>query len=136
MDITRLDLPGLMLVTPSVFDDHRGSFSELFNEREFQRKTGLDFRIVQENRSVSTAINTIRGLHMQVPPAAQAKLVRVEYGRILDCVVDVRRGSPTYLSSFVIELVDDDDVSGVDGLFHRSDGRNADDLLCAEALQR
>ena len=110
MDITRLDLPGLMLVTPKRHSDHRGSFTEMFNEREFQRKTGLDFRIVQENRSISHAINTIRGLHMQVPPAAQAKLVRVESGRILDCVVDVRRGSPTYLSSFVIELVDDDDA--------------------------
>lgn len=108
MDITRLDLPGLMLISPKVFQDNRGSFSELFNERDFQMKTGLDFRVVQQNRSVSVRVNTIRGLHVQLAPKAQAKLVRVEQGRILDCVVDIRKGSPTYLSSFAIELTDDD----------------------------
>ncbi|MAK63065.1 MAG: dTDP-4-dehydrorhamnose 3,5-epimerase [Ponticaulis sp.] len=108
MDITRLDLPGLMLISPQLFEDARGSFCEVFNEKEFQRKTGVDFRVVQENRSVSLEANTIRGLHAQSPPMAQAKLVRVERGRILDCVVDIRQGSPTYLSSFAVELMDDD----------------------------
>ena len=110
MEIEHLDLPGLMLVTPRVFEDGRGSFSEMFNEREFQRRTGVDFRVVQVNRSVSAQINTIRGLHAQMPPDAQAKLLRVEHGRILDCVVDIRRGSPTYLGSVVIELSDEDDA--------------------------
>lgn len=110
MEIEHLDLPGLMLVTPRVFEDSRGSFTEMFNEREFQRRTGVDFRVVQVNRSVSAQINTIRGLHVQMPPDAQAKLLRVERGRILDCVVDIRRGSPTYLGSVVIELSDEDDA--------------------------
>ena len=70
MEIEHLDLPGLMLVTPRVFEDGRGSFSEMFNEREFQRRTGVDFRVVQVNRSVSAQINTIRGLHAQMPPDA------------------------------------------------------------------
>ena len=108
MEIEHLDLPGLMLVTPRVFEDSRGRFSEVFNEREFQRRTGVDFRVVQVNRSDSVQINTIRGMHLQVPPEAQSKLLRVERGRILDCVVDIRRGSPTYLGSVVVELSDED----------------------------
>lgn len=108
MDITHLDLPGLLLINPPVYEDTRGLFSEMFNEKKFHLKTGVDFRIVQENRSISYEINTIRGLHTQLPPAAQAKLVRVEHGRILDVVVDIRRGSPTYLASVSIELSDDD----------------------------
>ena len=64
MEIEHLDLPGLMLVTPRVFEDGRGSFSEMFNEREFQRRTGVDFRVVQVNRSVSAQINTIRSTYV------------------------------------------------------------------------
>lgn len=107
MQIIRLDLPGLLLVKPKVFSDHRGSFSETFNARVFEESTGVSSAFVQDNESVSLEVNTIRGLHFQTPPHAQAKLVRVTRGRILDVVVDIRSGSPTYLKSMSVELSDD-----------------------------
>lgn len=108
LDKVRLDLPGLMLLTPRVHADERGQFSETFNAARFKEVTGLDIDFVQDNESVSVRTNTIRGLHAQLPPFAQSKLVRVITGRIVDVVVDIRKGSPTYLSSFTIELRDDD----------------------------
>ncbi|MAP95443.1 MAG: dTDP-4-dehydrorhamnose 3,5-epimerase [Ponticaulis sp.] len=109
MDITRLDLPGLMLVTPEARDSELATEACLFDEREFLRKSGVDFRIVETRRVTTHRSDTIRGLRTQVPPAAQSMLVRIERGRVLKCVVDIRKGSPTYLSSFLIELVDEDD---------------------------
>jgi dTDP-4-dehydrorhamnose 3,5-epimerase len=83
------------LLEPKRFSDTRGWFSETYSERAFAI-LGIAVRFVQDNQSYSTRRGTIRGLHFQVPPRAQAKLVRVVRGRILDVAVDVRRGSPTY----------------------------------------
>jgi dTDP-4-dehydrorhamnose 3,5-epimerase len=95
MDIRTLRLPGLVLLVPRVFQDARGSFTETYNERTFAA-AGISTRFVQDNQSFSASRGTIRGLHFQSPPAAQAKLVRVLHGRVYDVVVDLRVGSPTY----------------------------------------
>jgi dTDP-4-dehydrorhamnose 3,5-epimerase len=88
------DIPGLQLFTPAVFEDNRGYFFESFNENTF-REAGISKRFVQDNQS-SSGYGVIRGLHYQLEPHAQAKLVRVLKGKILDVVVDIRKGSPTY----------------------------------------
>lgn len=83
------------LIVPRRFHDPRGWLSETYSERAFH-ELGITCCFVQDNQSYSARRGTIRGLHLQVPPRAQAKLVRVLRGRILDVAVDVRRGSPTY----------------------------------------
>jgi dTDP-4-dehydrorhamnose 3,5-epimerase len=92
------DIPGLLVFEPNVFEDSRGCFFESYNEKTF-REAGIDFRWVQDNQS-SSAQGVIRGLHYQVPPFAQTKLVRVLKGKILDVVVDIRKGSPTFGKSY------------------------------------
>jgi dTDP-4-dehydrorhamnose 3,5-epimerase len=87
------DLP--QLIVPRRFIDERGWFSETFNQNRL-REIGIACRFVQDNQSYSKKAGTIRGLHFQRPPAAQAKLVSVLKGRILDVAVDMRRASPTY----------------------------------------
>jgi dTDP-4-dehydrorhamnose 3,5-epimerase len=87
------DLP--RIIAPKRHVDHRGWFSESFHEERL-RDIGITCRFVQDNQSNSARAGTLRGLHFQVPPAAQAKLVMVLRGKILDVVVDMRRGSPTY----------------------------------------
>jgi dTDP-4-dehydrorhamnose 3,5-epimerase len=96
-------LAGVKIVTPRKHGDHRGFFSEVYNETTW-RAAGLDIRFVQDNHSLSAAAGTIRGLHFQIVPRAQAKLVRVARGRVLDVAVDLRRSSPTYGRHFAIEL--------------------------------
>ena len=91
----KTDIEGVLIVEPKVFSDSRGYFFESFNAREFAEKTGLDVTFVQDNESMS-GFGVLRGLHFQLPPFAQAKLVRCVLGRVLDVVVDIRRGSPTY----------------------------------------
>lgn len=86
---------GLKCVTPRRFPDPRGFFSETYSARDFA-KQGIDVPFVQDNHAASTAKGVVRGLHFQIPPRAQAKLVRVTRGAILDVVVDIRRSSPTY----------------------------------------
>src|SRR6266436_1226567 len=95
MDVRSLDLPGLIALRPQRFGDARGSFAETYNERAFQA-AGITARFVQDNQSFSAKWGTIRGLHFQLPPAAQAKLVRVLQGSVYDVAVDLRVGSPTY----------------------------------------
>jgi dTDP-4-dehydrorhamnose 3,5-epimerase len=95
MDIRNLDLPGLVLLRPRQFADSRGSFAETYNERAFQA-AGIATKFVQDNQSFSAKRGTIRGLHFQLPPAAQAKLVRVLRGSVYDVAVDLRAGSPAY----------------------------------------
>src|ERR1044071_6639065 len=95
MDIKNLDLPGVVLLRPRVFQDARGSFAETYNEKAFTA-AGIAARFVQDNQSFSAKRGTIRGLHFQLPPAAQAKLVRVLRGSVYDVAVDMRVGSPTY----------------------------------------
>ncbi len=94
--------PGLTVIEPIVFEDSRGYFFEAFNEEIFA-KNNINITFVQDNQSCST-YGVIRGLHFQAPPFAQTKLVRVLKGTILDTVVDLRVGSPTYGKSFSIEL--------------------------------
>lgn len=95
MQIERLAIPGVMQFTPTCHGDHRGYFSVTYN-RKLLAEMGVDVDFGQDNQSWSAAAGTVRGLHFQYPPAAQAKLVRVSHGRALDVVVDARRGSPTF----------------------------------------
>ena len=103
MKIRETGIKGLMVIEPRVFGDARGYFMESFSERKFRELTGLDVDFVQDNESRSS-YGVVRGLHMQLPPHAQAKLVRVVSGRALDVAVDLREGSPTYGRHFAIEL--------------------------------
>ncbi len=103
MQIQDAPLAGVKIGTPRKFGDRRGFFSEVYNEAKW-RAAGLDVRFVQDNHSLSAAAGTIRGLHFQIAPHAQAKLVRVARGRILDVAVDLRRASPTYGRHFACEL--------------------------------
>jgi dTDP-4-dehydrorhamnose 3,5-epimerase len=93
--VKEFPLAGLKLITPKKFGDNRGFFSETYNA-EMLAELGIQDRFVQDNHSLSVEKGTVRGLHYQNPPHAQAKLVRVSLGSILDVVVDIRRGSPTY----------------------------------------
>lgn len=92
---TPLGIPGLILVEPRVFKDARGWFLEMYKRSEFA-KAGIDAHFVQDNYARSVGASTLRGLHYQLEPAAQGKLIRVVVGEIYDVVVDIRRGSPTY----------------------------------------
>src|ERR1051325_10983204 len=95
MDVKELSLPGFKLLKPRRFADSRGHFTETYNERTFAQ-AGITLRFVQDNQSFSASKWTVRGLHFQLPPAPQAKLVRVLHGSIFDVGVDLRVGSPTY----------------------------------------
>lgn len=96
MDVKELDLKGVLLLRPKRWADSRGYFVETYNQRTFANATGLDLTFVQDNESLSRAPGTVRALHFQLPPLAQAKLVRVLRGSVYDVAVDVRAGSPTY----------------------------------------
>lgn len=95
MDIRTTKLKGVLILKPRRFADERGFFVEFYTERLFH-DAGIMDKFVQDNQSFSTHRGTIRGLHFQVPPAEQAKLVRVIRGCVYDVAVDLRRGSPTY----------------------------------------
>ncbi len=95
MTVEKFELEGLLLIKPSVFQDDRGYFLESFNDNLFRDKTGLDVRFVQDNESQSNK-GVLRGLHYQVPPFAQGKLVRVVKGSVLDVAVDLRKNSSTF----------------------------------------
>ena len=96
MQVQDLEIPGVKLVgPPPVYPDARGSFSEHWSRRAFEA-AGITNDWVQDNLAWSKEAGTVRGLHFQSPPSAQAKLVSVLRGRVLDVVVDIRRGSPTY----------------------------------------
>jgi len=102
MPFLKTDIPDLLLFEPKVFEDSRGYFFEAYNEQVFQQE-GLDINFVQDNQSKSS-YGVIRGLHYQLPPYEQTKLVRVLEGSILDVAVDIRKGSPTFGQSYVVEL--------------------------------
>lgn len=103
MFVEKTELPGILLITPKRFGDNRGFFSESWNKRTFSDH-GIDLEFVQDNHSLSARKGTIRGLHFQSPPHAQAKLIRCGRGRIFDVSVDVRRGSPSFGKWFGTEL--------------------------------
>ncbi|WP_373635713.1 dTDP-4-dehydrorhamnose 3,5-epimerase [Yoonia sp. SS1-5] len=93
--IEQTALPGVRIISPRWFADNRGAFCETYNQESWA-KLGVTETFVQDNHSVSRDIGTVRGLHFQSPPSAQAKLVRVIVGAIWDVAVDIRKGSPTY----------------------------------------
>jgi dTDP-4-dehydrorhamnose 3,5-epimerase len=95
MAYEKISLPEVVLFTPRVFGDERGFFFESFNEREFIDATGLDCRFVQDNHSKSVK-GVLRGLHYQLPPHPQGKLVRVVQGAVFDVAVDIRKTSPNF----------------------------------------
>jgi dTDP-4-dehydrorhamnose 3,5-epimerase len=102
MPFEKTHIPGLFIFTPKVFEDDRGYFFESYNQNTFSAD-GFTYNFVQDNQSLSK-YGVIRGLHYQLEPHAQTKLVRVLQGTILDAAVDIRKGSPTYGQSFTIEL--------------------------------
>ncbi len=103
MKVTKTEIPDVLILEPTRFGDERGFFSESWNEQRMI-EAGLNYNFVQDNHSLSTETATLRGLHFQAPPYAQAKLVRCGRGLLFDVVVDVRKGSPTYGTWFGIEL--------------------------------
>lgn len=95
MKVTLTAIPEVLILEPRVFGDERGFFFESFNQQAFRAATGLDVDFVQDNHSKS-ARYVLRGLHYQLPPKAQGKLVRVVEGEVFDVAVDLRKGSKTY----------------------------------------
>ncbi len=105
MEVIKTDIEGPLIIEPKVFGDARGYFFESFSQREFDAKVG-ELRFVQDNESCSCR-GVMRGLHFQMPPFTQAKLVRCVRGAVLDVAVDIRRGSPTYGRHVAVELTED-----------------------------
>lgn len=103
MLVSHLDIDGLIVLEPRVFADDRGAFFESFNLARFREATGLDIDFVQDNHSISHK-GVLRGLHYQVAPHSQGKLVRVVRGAAWDVAVDIREGSPTFGKWAAIEL--------------------------------
>ena len=103
MKIKETHIPGLLVIEPEVYGDSRGYFFESFSARKFEELTGIKNEFVQDNESRSS-YGVVRGLHMQLPPHSQAKLVRVVEGCVLDVAVDLRKDSPTFGQHFSIEL--------------------------------
>jgi len=95
MKKTETAIPGVYLIEPDVFGDHRGWFMESWSYEKL-KKLGIDAHFVQDNHSFTAKKDTLRGLHFQIDPMAQAKLVRCTAGAVLDVAVDLRKGSPTY----------------------------------------
>lgn len=105
MEVIKTDIEGPLIIEPKVFGDARGYFFESFSQREFDAKVG-ELRFVQDNESCSRR-GVMRGLHFQMPPFTQAKLVRCVRGAVLDVAVDIRLGSPTYGRHVAVELTED-----------------------------
>lgn len=102
MNVIKTDIEGVVVIEPRVFDDARGYFFESYSKRRFDEAV-RPVEFVQDNESMSTR-GVIRGLHFQRPPFSQSKLVRCVRGAVLDVVVDIRRGSPTYGQHVAVEL--------------------------------
>jgi dTDP-4-dehydrorhamnose 3,5-epimerase len=103
LKISSLAIPDVKVITPQKFGDDRGWFSEVYSRRALA-ELGIDVQFVQENESFSSKSGTIRGLHLQSPPFAQDKLIRVIQGAVWDVAVDIRVGSPTY-GEWVAEVI-------------------------------
>jgi len=106
MKATPLAIPDVLLIEPQVFGDDRGFFFESFNQERFEKAVGKKINFVQDNHSKS-AKGVLRGLHYQLPPKAQGKLVRVIQGEVFDVAVDIRRSSPTF-GKWVGEMISGD----------------------------
>lgn len=103
MEIERLAIPDVLLLKPRRHGDERGFFSETYSRRALA-EAGVRIDFVQDNHAYSAARGTLRGIHFQAPPHAQAKLIRVVRGAILDVAVDLRHGSPTYGRHVAVEI--------------------------------
>lgn len=103
MKAEKIDLEGIIVFTPDIYSDHRGYFFESFNAAQFRELSGLDISFVQDNESFSSS-GVLRGLHYQIPPHEQGKLIRVIQGSVLDVAVDIRENSDTLGQYFMIEL--------------------------------
>jgi len=110
MEVIKTAIEGVLILEPKVFVDERGYFFESFSQREFDTKVvpilGYNINFVQDNESMSS-YGVMRGLHFQVPPFTQSKLVRCVKGSVLDVAVDIRKGSPTYGQHVAVELTED-----------------------------
>jgi dTDP-4-dehydrorhamnose 3,5-epimerase len=95
VEVIPTEIPDVKVITPRKYGDHRGFFSETYN-RKALAEAGIDLEFVQDNHSLSVERGVVRGLHFQLPPFAQDKLVRVVRGAVLDVAVDIRRRSPTF----------------------------------------
>ena len=103
MKITKTPFKGLLIIETDVFGDHRGWFTETYTKNKFMDH-GIDVDFVQDNQSYSAHKGTLRGIHFQINPMAQSKLIRCTRGAIIDTVVDLRKGSDTYKKWYSIEL--------------------------------
>ena len=103
MKAIQTSLPGVVILEPDVFGDHRGWFMETWSKKKLE-EAGIFADFVQDNQSFTAKKGTLRGLHFQMNPMAQAKLVRVVAGAVLDVAVDIRKNSPTYLKWVSVEL--------------------------------
>ncbi|RKQ34275.1 dTDP-4-dehydrorhamnose 3,5-epimerase [Oceanobacillus halophilus] len=106
MKFTKTDLDGVVIIEPKVFGDHRGWFMETYNKSNLA-EAGINIKFVQDNQSFSAAKGTLRGLHYQLNPKAQTKLVRCTKGAIYDVAVDIRKGSSTFGKWFGLELTEE-----------------------------
>ena len=111
MNVIKTTIEGVVVIEPKVFKDSRGYFVESFSQREFDEKVaipqyGKPILFVQDNESMSS-YGVMRGLHFQLPPFTQSKLVRCVRGKVLDVAVDIRKGSPTYGHHVAVELTED-----------------------------
>jgi dTDP-4-dehydrorhamnose 3,5-epimerase len=109
MQVTPTELPDVKLIVPKKFADDRGFFVETFNQRTLAAH-GVELNVVQDNHSLSRQPGTVRGLHFQVGPFAQHKLIRVTRGAIFDVAVDIRAGSPTYGHHVAVTLSADNET--------------------------
>lgn len=103
MEFIKTNVPDVMLIKPKVFGDDRGYFIETFRQELFAQASGINTTFIQDNESRSTH-GVLRGLHYQLPPYAQSKLVRVIDGCVLDVAVDIRQGSPSFGQNVTMEL--------------------------------
>ena len=110
MQIEETALPGVKIIQLDVFGDQRGSFSESYDARSYA-KLGIDTVFVQDSWSTSASAGTVRGLHFQLPPHGQTKIVRVTRGKLFDVIVDLRRTSPTFGQHIALELSADSQQS-------------------------
>ncbi len=119
MEIRHTSLEDCIIIKPSVFKDERGLFCETFNKKTFKKATGIEIDFVQDNQSVSS-YGVLRGLHYQKGMMAQAKLVRVIKGKVLDIVVDLRKGSKTFGKhlSYVLDDVENEQLFVPRGFAH------------------
>jgi dTDP-4-dehydrorhamnose reductase/dTDP-4-dehydrorhamnose 3,5-epimerase len=106
MIIIKTKIKEVLIIDPKVFGDQRGWFIEAYSKEKF-KELGIDINFVQDNHSFSAQKGTLRGLHFQLYPSSQTKLIRCTKGKILDVAVDIRKGSPTYKNWVAVELTED-----------------------------